>query len=304
MHSVTINREQVFDSKGGWQPLHRYLRSLLVGGALTVTFPGIVLANDRLPTEDDYFATIPTVSSASRLQKSILDTGMSVTIIDRETIEASPAIEIPDLLRLVPGLQVAHATGSVFAVGYHGANDQWPRRMEVMVDGRSVYLNTTSSVEWNALGIAKEDIERIEVVRGPNSPTFGSNAVLGSINIITRAPFFQSGTYLRTTLGSQDTANTIARWGGKLGDWESVLNAQYRSDDGFDNVNDQKRVTDLRLPGNTRGLPQRQSWHHRRGGGCRCARGRGVGLRCQIRPGPRSPHPFALPAVHLGPAAD
>ena len=110
-------------------------------------------ADDRLPTEADYLAPIPTVSSAARLEKSLLEAGMSVTIIDRETIEASPAIEIPDLLRLVPGFQVAHATGAVFAAGYHGANDQWPRRMEVMVDGRSVYLNTISGVEWSALGL-------------------------------------------------------------------------------------------------------------------------------------------------------
>lgn len=200
-----------------------------------------------LQSEDAFFAEIPKVTSAARLEKSLLEMGMSVTIIDRETIAASPAIEIPDLLRLVPGLQVAHATGAVFAVGYHGANDQWPRRMEVRIDGRSVYLNTNSAVEWNALGIAKEDIEKIEVVRGPNSPSFGSNAVLGSINIITRAPYLQSGTYLRTTLGSQDTANGVIRWGGRLGDFESVVSAQYRSDDGFDNVNDDKQVTDLRL---------------------------------------------------------
>ena len=84
-----------------------------------------VAADSQLPTEDDYFAPIPRVTSAARLEKSLLETGMSVTIIDRETIDASTAIEIPDLLRLVPGFQVTHATGAIFAAGYHGASDQW-----------------------------------------------------------------------------------------------------------------------------------------------------------------------------------
>jgi len=211
--------------------------------------PAAAVANDSLPTEDDFLAALPKVTSAARLEKPVLEAGISVTIIDRETIEASPAIEIPDLLRLVPGFQVAHATGAVLAPGYHGANDQWPRRMEVMVDGRSVYLNTNSGVDWSVLGLAIEDIERIEVVRGPNSPSFGGNAVLGSINIVTRAPFLLKGAYLRGTFGSEDTEIGVARWGGNIGDWESALTAQYRTDDGFDGVNDHKRLTDLRARG-------------------------------------------------------
>ena len=219
----------------------------LIVGALLAAHFGPAAASEPLPTEDDFLAPIPRVTSAARLEKSVLEMGMSVTIIDRETIAASPAIEIPDLLRLVPGFQVAHTTGAAFAAAFHGASDQWPRRMEVMVDGRSVYLNTLSTVDWSALGIAIEDIERIEVVRGPNAPTFGSNAVVGSINIVTRAPFLLAGKYVRGTFGSQNTNNGVARWGGKIGDWDSSLTAQYRSDDGFDNVNDHKRLKDLRF---------------------------------------------------------
>ena len=220
-------------------------------GAGLLSLIGSVCANDAATplTEEDYFSPVPRVTSAARLEKSLLESGMSVTIIDRETIEASSAIEIPDLLRLVPGFQVAHATGVIFAAGYHGANDQWPRRMEVMVDGRSVYMNTISGVEWSALGLAIEDIERIEVVRGPNAPTFGSNAVLGSINIVTRAPFLMSGTHLRGTFGGEDTEIGVARWAGSIGGWESSITAQYRTDDGFDGVNDHKRFRDLRFRG-------------------------------------------------------
>lgn len=218
-----------------------------IAGTLLAACLAPAAANEPLPTEDDFLAGIPQVTSAARLEKSLLETGMSVTIIDRETIAASTATEIPDLLRLVPGFQVAHVTGSVFAAGYHGANDQWPRRMDVMVDGRSVYLNTVSAVEWSALGIALEDIERIEVVRGPNAPSFGSNAFFGSINIVTKSPFLLAGTYLRGTVGSQDSGHAVARWGGRLAEWNTSLTAQYRTDDGFDHVDDSRRVTDLRL---------------------------------------------------------
>lgn len=226
----------------------RILASLTAGMLLSASYAATP-SEERLPTEDDYFAAIPKVTSAARLEKPLRELGISVTIIDRQMIESSPALEIPDLLRLVPGFQVAHVTGAVFAAGYHGANDQWPRRMEVMVDGRSVYLNTVSAVEWSALGVAMEDIERIEVVRGPNAPTFGSNAVFGSINIITRPPFVLNGSYLRGTFGSLDTQNAVARWGGALGDWEASLTAQYRSDDGFERVDDDKRIGDLRFRG-------------------------------------------------------
>jgi len=217
--------------------------------AILFAQPQSAWANRVLPTEEDYFAAIPRVSSAARLEKSVFELGASVTIIDRDMIEASSAIEIPDLLRMVPGFQVSHTNGARFSVTYHGAADAWPRRMEVMVDGRSVYHSNLSAVEWSALGIAMDDIERIEVVRGPNAPTFGSNAMTGSINIVTRAAFLLAGKYLRTTFGSIDTENVVTRWGGGIGDWDISLTAQYRSDDGFEGVNDHKQITDLRFHG-------------------------------------------------------
>jgi iron complex outermembrane receptor protein len=235
----------------GWRRSSRFRhlgQSTVVAG-LALCALAAKAAAQPLATEEDFLAAIPTVVTASRLEKPLLETGMSVTVIDRQMIEASPAIEIPDLLRLVPGFQVAHTTGGTFAATYHGASDQWPRTMEVMVDGRPVYLNTISNIEWSALGLAIEDIERIEVVRGPNAASFGSNALAASINIITRAPFLMSGTYLRGTVGSLDTANGVLRWGGGLGGWDVSLTGQYRSDEGFDNINDDKELGDVRLRG-------------------------------------------------------
>lgn len=207
------------------------------------------LAASELPSELDFFQPIPTVSLATRLPGAILDLPASVTILDRELIAASTATNIPDLLRLVPGFQVAHATGAQYTATYHGVSDQLSRRLEVMVNGNSVYLPTNAAVEWDLLGVALEDIERIEVVRGPNAPAFGSNAIFGSINIITRKPIELAGQYLRGTLGSNETAIGVARIGGRLGRMDAVATFQYTQDDGFEAINDDKRIQNLRLHG-------------------------------------------------------
>jgi iron complex outermembrane receptor protein len=219
---------------------------LLVATSHLLVLNGIAAAD--LPAgEEAFFAEIPTVYSATRLDQSRLEIPASVTVITREMIEASTAVEIPDLLRLVPGFQVAHANGAIFSATYHGSADQIPRRMEVMIDGRSVYLPTVSAVEWSILGIAIEDIERIEVVRGPNTASFGNNAVRGSINIVTRQPFFMRGPYARLTAGANGTANGVLRYGGRLGHADASLTLQYRRDEGFDGVDDHKRIGDARL---------------------------------------------------------
>jgi len=207
------------------------------------------LSASELGSELDFFRRIPTVSSATRLENSVLDTPASVTIIDRDIIDASTATNIPDLLRLVPGFQVAHATGAQYTATYHGVSDQQERRLEVMVNGHSVYLPSHASVEWNLLGVALEDIERIEVVRTPNAPAFGGNAMFGSINIITRKPFELAGKHLRATVGSIGTGYGVARLGGRLGTMDVVGTLQYREDDGFDRIDDHKRIRNLRLHG-------------------------------------------------------
>jgi iron complex outermembrane receptor protein len=218
-----------------------WVGSLLLIGATNGT------AADDLPSEADFFQTIPKVWSATRLSTPANEIPASVTIIDREMIEASTALNIPDLLRLVPGFQVAHANGAQYTATYHGAADQLARRLDIMVNGRSAYVAEYSTVEWNMLGVALEDIERIEVVRGSNSPAMGSNAIFGSVNIITRQPFELAGKYLRGTGGSLNTGIGVARLGGKIGKADAVATVQYTEDDGFEDVNDHKRIRNLRM---------------------------------------------------------
>ncbi len=213
---------------------------------------GRPLAAAGLPTEEDVLADIPMVSSVTRLAQRPEDSPASVTVIDREMIRASGAINLVDMFRLVPGFQVAHISGNQFAVTSHGVANNFPRRLLVMIDGRSVYTPVFSSVDWINLALEIEDIERIEVTRGPNVTSYGANAFKGVINIITRQPFQVQGAYLKATGGSRDTGIGMFRYGGKAGDFEYRVSGSYREDMGFDDpiISDDAKVGKLSFRGN------------------------------------------------------
>ncbi|WP_168215622.1 TonB-dependent receptor plug domain-containing protein [Marinobacter confluentis] len=156
----------------------------------------------------------------------------SVTVIDRDMIRASGATQIVDLLRLVPGFQVSGATiGSPHLVAYHGQSDLLQRGLEVMVDGASVY-SSFLTVDWQTLGVALEDIERIEVLRGGGAPTYGYNAFTSTINIITRKPIASTGVYAGGLAGSRNTRSATARYGAADGALEYRLTGKFEETDG------------------------------------------------------------------------
>lgn len=191
-----------------------------------------------LSSESEFFDGIPTVLSATRLAQRATEAPASVTVIDREMIRASGAIEIVDLLRLVPGFQVTYANGTQHAATYHGQSDQYPTRLQVLIDGRSVYSPVLSSVDWVNVGVDLEDIERIEVIRGPDTPAYGANSVLGVVNIITRQPFQDRGTALQIAAGSLHTRRGMLRHAGSLGAMDYRATLSYRRDDGFNVLDD------------------------------------------------------------------
>lgn len=200
-------------------------------------------------TEQELLADLPLVITASRLLQSPSKAPASVTVIDRKMIEASTALEIPDLLRLVPGFQVTYANGNIASVTYHGHEDEWSNRMQVLIDGRSVYTPLFSIVDWTHLDINLEDIQRIEVIRGPNAPVYGSNAFLATINIITRQPFQDRGTTVQATGGSRDTRQGLLRYSGQHGRLDYRATLSHHSDDGFEGVNDRKRLNSISFRG-------------------------------------------------------
>lgn len=184
----------------------RFTRCLAPLGALSFSLAApLTFASDGVTdfTEADLFADIPEVLSATRLPQRLTEAPAAITIIDREMIDASAATRIPDLLRLVPGMQVFHVSRNQTGVTYHGVSDNFPNRMEVMIDGRSIYLPLLSTVAWETIGIELDDIDRIEVVRGSNVPTQGSNAFLGSINIITRTSLNEPSNSAKVVTGNR-----------------------------------------------------------------------------------------------------
>ncbi|MGF1548529.1 MAG: TonB-dependent receptor plug domain-containing protein [Thiotrichales bacterium] len=223
-----------------------------IAGCLTLCGGAETSAGDSFsPGEEAFFEPAPTVVSATRLPQRQVHSPAATTLITRDMIAAAGFTELADVFRLVPGFQVAQATGSHYLVSYHGQERVFPDRIEVMVDGRSVYGNLVSSVNWKTVGVSVEAVERIEVVRGPNAPVFGANAFSATINIVTRTPLDEEGTRLSATTGSLDTRKIQLRHAAHRDLLDYQLIAGYRRDDGFDPIAatgqdfDNSRLTDL-----------------------------------------------------------
>lgn len=193
-------------------------------------------------TEKDFLSDMPVVLSASRLDQRLDEAPSAMTVIDSEMIRASGYRQIADLFRLVPGFYVSYYNGHQPVVSYHGMSDQYSRRMQVLIDGRSVYMPPTGSVDWNSLPIALDDIDRIEVVRGPSAAAHGANSFLGVISIITRNPALEHGPALTLTGGTNGIGDGLFRYGGRADKLDYRFALGYRSDNGFALVNDGNRI--------------------------------------------------------------
>jgi len=186
---------------------------------------------------DDLFldgTALPEVLTATRLKQSPAAVPGSMTVLDNELIKASGARDISELLRLVPGMMVGAISGNQATVNYHGTNASEARRMQVLIDGRSVYRAGLATVDWSDIPVAMEDIERIEVFRGPNTVSYGANALMAVVNIITRAPANSHGTRVKLTRGQRGISDWYASQGTgwETGDLRLSLSGQ--EDDGFD----------------------------------------------------------------------
>ena len=224
-----------------------YYRSFFSFTCVLVLFiPSLTTrAEAQESAEADFFDEAPLILTASRMSKPLDESPASVSIIDRQMIEASGVREIADLFRLVPGFIVGHFNGGKPVVAYHGLGNELARQMQVLVDGRSVFLPSFGGVPWANLPLLLEDIERIEIIRGPNAVTYGANAFLATINIITRHAAEDFGT--RYSITASDSSNpdindAYLRIGFHHGDLDWRLSLGTLSDDGFANVNDSSDI--------------------------------------------------------------
>ena len=220
-------------------------RSVLVMAMFIVALsvPPARAAEPPLLSEEEFLAELPVVLTASRLAQPQAEAPAAVTIIDRQLIEASGARNLSEVFRLVPGFQVGFENGHRHVVGYHGLADEFSRRLQVLIDGRSVYLPSFGGVSWSDLPLALDDIERIEVIRGPNAVTYGANSFLAVINITTRHSAADRGDFVRATAGSNDIRDGVLRMAGGAGDVSYRLTTGYQQDNGYGQRNDSRRIT-------------------------------------------------------------
>jgi len=157
------------------------------------------------------------VTSVSKKAEKLSDAAAAIYVLTGEEIRKSGARTIPDALRMVPGLHVANIDGSTWAISARGFNASFSNKLLVLIDGRTVYSPLFSGVWWDVQDVLMEDIDRIEVIRGPGATLWGANAVNGVINIITIQASRSQETMLAVGSGTYERGNGALRYNGPVG---------------------------------------------------------------------------------------
>lgn len=152
------------------------------------------------------------VNTVSRREQNLFDTPAAAFVITREDIQRSGTASVPELLRMVPGMEVAQIDANTWAVSARGFNSRFANKMLIMIDNRSIYNPVFSGTLWDQNDLPLDDVERIEVVRGPGGTMWGANAVNGVINIVTRKAGDTEGRLLAAESGRIEQGGT-GRWG-------------------------------------------------------------------------------------------
>ncbi len=180
------------------------------------------------------------VTSASKKEQKSSQVAASIYVISQEDIRDSGALNIPDLLRMVPGLDVAQINANTWAISARGFNFQFANKLLVLIDGRAVYTPLFGGVNWDTQDVPLEDIERMEVIDGPGGTVWGANAVNGVINIITKKASETKGGLVTGGGGTQVQQFGTLQYGGKIRDDTSYrIFAKYFSDDHSPDLNGQ-----------------------------------------------------------------
>ncbi len=199
------------------------------------------------------------VTSVSKKAEKESQAPAAIYVITQEDIRRSGLQSIPELLRMVPGLQVAQSGSNAWSISSRGFNGQFANDLLVMIDGRTVYTPIFSGVFWDMQNVMLEDVERIEVIRGPGATLWGANAVNGVINIITKNAKDTQGTLITAAAGNQERVGTSARYGATDGDLSYRTYAQYFN-------NNQEHTVANPISGVPTGMGAEDQWHNQQGG--------------------------------------
>ncbi|MDX1458933.1 MAG: TonB-dependent receptor plug domain-containing protein, partial [Marinobacter sp.] len=193
--------------------------------------------------EEDYGflleGPVPEVLTTTKLRQPKSRGPGTTTVIQGQLIRDLGILKLVEVFRLVPGMTVGFVGSNRPVTSYHGTVAYDQRRLQVLIDGRTAYLPSLSGVDWNTMPVALENIERIEISRGPNAAAYGINAFLGTINIITRSPEDTQGVSLHTSYGSRGHKKVFGSVGDVTNDYDWRLSYERRDEEGFDyQVND------------------------------------------------------------------
>ena len=201
--------------------LHRWLIALCAAAS--------VPASVRAQQPDESLADLSIeqlagirIGSASRRLQPVSHAATAIFVITREDMRRAGAATLGDALRLAPGLQVARVTGRDWSITSRGYAEQSPNKMLVVVDGRPVYSPLFAGVFWDVQTVPLEDVERIEVIEGSGATLWGSNAVNGVINVVTRRAPSTRGGMIAVRSGTAAHIGATARYGVDLGDGAAV----------------------------------------------------------------------------------
>ena len=215
------------------------LAGLIVGGASRAplcadgtTDPTAPPKRDLTELSLDELAALE-ITTVARTPEMRSRTAAAVFVITQQDIRRSGATTLAEALRLAPGVQISRINANQWAIGMRGFASRLSRSVLVLIDGRTVYTPLFAGTYWEVQDVLLEDIERIEVIRGPGGTLWGANAVNGVINIITRSAKDTHGTFLAGGAGDEERGFAGARWGGALGAHTDVrVYAKYFDRDG------------------------------------------------------------------------
>jgi iron complex outermembrane receptor protein len=176
------------------------------------------------------------VTSVSKKEQKISEVAAAIFVVTQEDIRRSGATSIPEVLRMVPGLDVAQINANNWAISARGFNLQFANKLLVLIDGRAVYTPLFGGVYWDAQNVPLEDIERIEVIRGPGGTVWGANAVDGVINVITKSAADTQGGLLVGGGGTQQQEFGTAQYGGNFKNTSYRVFTTYHNDSHLPNL--------------------------------------------------------------------
>ena len=207
---------------------------LLVAAALALMASRASYASSNDTSFDDDVAVVLT---PTRLKQAIGDIPGSVTVLTADMLDKYGVRSVPEALRLVPGMEVTQLSNGDYRIVYHGTNMYSQRRINVLIDGVAAFRSDVAFTDWSTLPVSIDDIQRIEVMRNSGTASYGANALLAIVNIITKDPHATEGASARVTAGSRALRDGYVHVGGRMGDATSFrVSAQHTESLGFDQV--------------------------------------------------------------------